>query len=217
MRRVGRALGRTLRACVVLWLGTYAAVLVWTYAWPVDRSAPMGDVIVCLSGGGDVPRSTPDGMRSRAETCGLLYRAGAAPRVLFTGGALSPDLPSSAAVMARASGVPAAAVIIEPRARSTLQNAVFSLQHLPDAARLIVVTEAYHLPRAWVSFRLMGADEVRLYASARAVANPDGPFMERHPVLRESLAIWFNIARAAVFALGGALGVPQDARVDLIA
>lgn len=217
MRRVGRALGRGLRVCAGLWLCTYAAVLVWTYAWPVDRTAPMGDVIVCLSGGGDVPRSTPDGVRSRAETCGLLYRAGAAPRVLFTGGTLSPDLPSSAAVMARASGVPEAAVILEPRARSTLQNAVFALQLVPEDARLIVVTEAFHLPRAWVSFRAMGARDVALYASARAVADPDGPVLERHPALRESLAIWFNAARLAAFAVGGALGVPRDLRVDLIA
>jgi uncharacterized SAM-binding protein YcdF (DUF218 family) len=213
MRRLGRGLGRTIRGVVALWLLTYAAVLGWTYLWPLDRPVPQGDVIVCLSGGGDVPNATPGDVPSRAETCDALFDAGAAPRVLFSGGALNARLPSSAVTMAEATDIPADAQLIEPRAESTLQNAAFTLDLVDPAARLILVTEAYHLPRAWMSFRLMGAQDVTLRASARVVANAEGRLFQRHPLLRESLAIWFNLARYAGFRVGALLGMPEEARL----
>jgi len=212
IQRFGRFLGRVLRAGIILWLLTYGAVLGWTYLWPMERALPQGDVIVCLSGGGDVPLRTPDGVPSRAETCAALFAAGAAPRVLFTGDALDPRLPSSAAVMATASDLPADVVLIEPNADSTLQNALFSIELLNADSRLILVTEAYHLPRAWMSFRLMGAQTLTLYASARVIRIDDGAFLERHPILRESLAIWFNLARFAAYIAAGWIGTDDDTR-----
>lgn len=213
MRRLGLTLGRILRAAFWLWLMTYGAVLVWTYFWPLDRAVPQGDVIVCLSGGGDVPNATPDGVRSRAEACEDLFEAGAAPVVLFSGGALQAALPSSAQTMANVTDLPASAMRIEPRAESTLQNAAFTLDLVDPDARLILVTEAYHLPRAWLSFRLMGAQNVTLRASARVVANRDGRLFQRHPLLRESLAIWFNLARYTGYRLAAFAGIPEDDRL----
>jgi uncharacterized SAM-binding protein YcdF (DUF218 family) len=213
MRRFGHGLGRLLHAAFWLWLATYAAVLAWTYLWPLDRPAPRGDVIVCLSGGGDVPGVTPEGVPSRAEACEALFEAGAAPRVLFTGGGLDDRLPSSAATMAEATGIPVSATLIEPDAESTLQNAVFTLELVAPDARLILVTEAYHLPRAWVSYRMMGAQDIALSASTRVVRNDTGGFFNRRPLLRESLAIWFNLARYTGYRVAGLLGVPETARI----
>jgi len=212
IQRFGRFLGRVIRAGIALWLLTYAAVLGWTYLWPMERALPQGDVIVCLSGGGDVPLRTPDGVPSRAETCAALFAAGAAPRVLFTGGALDPRLPSSAETMAAATDLPEDVVVIEPDAQSTLQNALFSIPLLDPDSNLILVTEAYHLPRAWMSFHLMGSKNATLYASTRVVRNENGAILERHPILRESLAIWFNLARFAAYIAAGWIGTDDDTR-----
>ena len=91
---------------------------------------------------------------NRVDRCAELYRAGLAPVILFAGGTSTFDGPSAAGQMSRyamAFGVPASAILTENRAHSTLQNALFSLPLIPNAAFLIVVTEAFHLPRSWIS------------------------------------------------------------------
>jgi len=212
MRRFGRRLGGLLRLAFVIWLTTFAAVTAWTYLWPLSPPLPEGDVIVCLSGGGDIPSATPEGMQSRAELCAALHDAGAAPVVLFTGGAIRADLPSSAETMAAATSLPPSVTLLERHAESTLQNALFSIEQIDPTARLIVVTEAYHLPRAWLSFRLMGAQDVTLRASTRVVRSDTGSFWLRNPILRESLAIWFNLGRYMAYRIGGLAGVDPATR-----
>jgi uncharacterized SAM-binding protein YcdF (DUF218 family) len=56
------------------------------------------------------------------------YERGVAPRLIMTGGA-SPNQLSEAQIMARtaeAQGIPAAAILMEPEARDTIQNACYS-------------------------------------------------------------------------------------------
>lgn len=89
-----------------------------------------------------------------------LYRMGYASNLLVTGGAVTWRV-SEAAVMrdlAVAAGVPADRIIIEDRARDTLENALFSAAMLRHRGwtEAVVVTDAYHLPRALYTFRRFG-------------------------------------------------------------
>lgn len=169
---------------------------------------PQGDVIVCL-GAGPQPDGRPGpASAARTETCASLYAAGAAPVVLFTGAGRGGV--STAEAMARQTDIPEEAQVIEPMARSTLQNALYARALVAAGDRLILVTEASHLPRSWASFRAMGARDLQLWASGR-VAQPAPAAL-----IRESLAIWFNLARYTAWRALLLLGGERDRLVPLL-
>jgi len=89
-----------------------------------------------------------------------LYQAGRVPRLLMSGG-VGRHPPAEAHLMrdlAVAAGVPEEAISIEARSRDTLENAAFSREILERHGwrRVLVVTDAYHLPRALYTFRRLG-------------------------------------------------------------
>jgi uncharacterized SAM-binding protein YcdF (DUF218 family) len=139
--------------------------------------------------------------QQRVETCVALYLAGNAPQLAFTGAASeSPigDVATQMADYARTRGVPDQAMVVEPNSESTLQNALFTLPMIDDPSSVILVSNAFHLPRSWASFKLAGAQHITLVAiPARA-----RPAWKR----RETLAIWFNLARFPVYLTAEALG-----------
>ena len=182
----------------------------------MDRPLPQGDAILCLGAGVDGAGRIDAASRARAQTCADLARAGAAPVVIFTGGPARPGAPSAAAGMAEAAaqaGLGQADVILEQSAQSTLQNALYSRALVPGHGRLILVSEAFHLPRAWASFRAMGARDLALYPSERLRHRADGrPAWAM--LARESIALWFNAGRFALWGLGGVIGIEDSARAD---
>lgn len=213
--RLKRVLGRLIGAALLLWALGLVAVGLWTFLWPMDRPMPQGDAIICLGAGVDGAGRIDAAGLKRAEACAGLARAGAAPVVIFTGGPAATGGPSAAAGMAevaQTAGVGQSLVIIEPVAQSTLQNAAFSLALLSPEARLILVSEAFHLPRAWASFRAMGAEDLALYPSERLRRGQDGA-PAWGMLLRESVAIWFNAARFAAWSLGGMMGMDAASRI----
>jgi uncharacterized SAM-binding protein YcdF (DUF218 family) len=88
---------------------------------------------------------------------------------------------------------------VEDRSRSTLQNALFSRPLLGPLAgdRVILVTDGFHLARAWASFRWAGYPQVSL-AAASAFGQPPLP-EQAWRTCRETLAWWFNLARVAAW------------------
>ena len=103
----------------------------------------------------------------------LLYRQGLAGRILVTGGSsyvlAQPEREAyNAARLALLCAVPQAALLEEPRARNTRENAVFSKLMLDSAGvadTVLVVTSAFHARRAagcfakaGVRFRLFPTD-----------------------------------------------------------
>src|SRR5260370_14591756 len=91
----------------------------------VEEPLAKSDVIVAISGD-----SGP-----RTETAVDLWKRGYAPMLLFSGAALDPDSVSSAELMKRDAirlGVPAEAILVEPAAASTEENARFTAQLIAD-------------------------------------------------------------------------------------
>jgi uncharacterized SAM-binding protein YcdF (DUF218 family) len=205
---------------LLVWSLTFGLILlVWMF-WPKNPSLPQkADAIICL--GADMSlmgweRPGPASAR-RARTCAELQRAGAAPLVVFSG--YGHGVSSAADAMARLAkehGLPSEAIILEPHARSTIQNAAFSLALLPqDTAKIIVVTDAFHIPRVWLTFRALGAPPTALYVAKMKYTTEDKPAARNYFewMLRESFAIWFNFGRVIVYALAGAAGIDKETRI----
>lgn len=104
-------------------------------------------------------------------------------------------------------GLPEDAVIEEGRAQSTLQNALFSLDLAQDKHSFIIVTEAFHLPRSWASFQWarwqldLPAMSFALVMSEPVRSDPVSGDVRWQILARESLAIWFNAARAFAYSV----------------
>lgn len=199
------------------WALGFALVAVADLSAPARAAPPPpADAIVCL--GGAMSRhgwekAGPDTMR-RALTCAELHAAGSAPVVVFTG--YGHDRLSAGEAMARLAieaGLPEAAARIETDARSTIQNAAFSQPLLPaGAVSVILVSDAYHLPRATALFRLFTPQRIVAHPARAAFSPTDQPRARSRgrEVLRESLALWSNLLRVAAYGAGRLAGVPGE-------
>lgn len=117
---------------------------------------PKADAIVVLGGGvGAVepglyyPECYP--AADRAVMAARLYHAGKAPLIIPTGGgAAQAEKP-----LLETMRVPASAILCETAARDTAENATYTLSLLKarKCKRVLVVTSAWHLPRAMMLFR----------------------------------------------------------------
>lgn len=159
-------------AVVLLWLCSLGLVSQTLWRWleaPWARkpaaAAPAADAIVVLSGG----RHPAPGVARVSEwhdpdrfLAGLdLYRAGKAPRLLFTGGAspFRPGQPPEGQRYLREAqhlGIPASAMASTPPVVNTAEEAVAIARLLPGRPRILLVTSAFHMRRAQRLFERQG-------------------------------------------------------------
>ena len=102
-------------------------------------------------------RVYPDGKPSpalewRVRKAVTLWKAGCAPRIVFTGGLgdFPPTEAEASATLAAELGVPRSDMVLEASSTSTEENARYAAAGLKGAAtmRVLVVTDAYHVFRA---------------------------------------------------------------------
>ena len=160
-------------------------------------------------------RVGPDGrpshaLRRRAEHAARLYRAGAAPYVVTTGGVgdFGPSEASVARDVLIAHGVPAHRVLVEDASTSTDENARFAKERF-GGRRVLVVTDAYHVARSERVF-------LRYYEDAHAIGT-SSPFHRVRAVgaLREvfAFAAYAGLGRLSWASRGGPLrDVPEGPR-----
>jgi uncharacterized SAM-binding protein YcdF (DUF218 family) len=121
---------------------------------PSDARCKPADAIVAISGGDTA---------ARAGEAIKLYKAGWAPRLIFSGAALDRTGASNAAAMrlqALKDGVDDAAITIDEASVDTTDNAKKIKQIIePEGlGRIILVTSPYHQRRASIEFnRMLGA------------------------------------------------------------
>ena len=155
---------------------------------PVEEY-PRADAIVVL-GGATLPPLPP---RIEVEVNGSfdrllhglrLLRAGRAPRLILSGGAVSfltgSSLPEAArmARLAAELGVEPGQLLLESRSRNTRENAVHTARLLEERGlkRVLLVTSARHMPRAAAVFRKAGVDLVPAPTDFRVVDKPFSPW-----------------------------------------
>lgn len=117
----------------------------------------VADAIIAISGG-DTSARTSEAIS--------LYKAGWAPKLIFSGAAADKTGPSNAEVMqkqALSEGIPQSAIIIEDLSTNTAENAqnTATVVQKMGLKRVILVTSAYHQRRASIEFgRRLGSDVV---------------------------------------------------------
>jgi uncharacterized SAM-binding protein YcdF (DUF218 family) len=99
-------------------------------------------------------RASP-ALARRAREGARLVRGGRAPRLVLTGGVgtYPPSEAQAAASIARELGVAEGALVLEERSTSTVENARFARELVPDARRVLIVTDGFHAVRARMLFR----------------------------------------------------------------
>jgi uncharacterized SAM-binding protein YcdF (DUF218 family) len=144
------------------------------------------DAIVVLGCALDENGGPTPALERRTRHGIALYRAGTAPLLVLSGGGHPRPEAAAMVEIARAAGVPEAALLLEDRSRNTFENAAFTVPLLAErgATRVVVVSDFYHLPRARLMFRLAGL------AVAAAAAPPRPPLRRLPPlILREAAAM----------------------------
>ncbi|MGB8259162.1 MAG: YdcF family protein [Terracidiphilus sp.] len=117
------------------------------------------DAIIVLGSPADPDGNPTPEQLSRITEAVHEYERGVAPRLILTGSAVSNRF-VEAEIMARAAhaqGVPAQAILVEPSARNTIENACFSARILRRNgwSSAEVISSPYHLPRAGLIFSAM--------------------------------------------------------------
>lgn len=148
-----------------IWLGT---TLEYQHPTLPIAALPAADAILVLGGGSGapVPPWLPEPNLSSAADryvfAAKLWHARKAPVLLFSGGSgkdLKPEA-DTAQELFLLMGVPADAVLREGKSRTTRENASFSVPLLRarGAQRVLVVSSAWHLPRALLNLHAIGPE-----------------------------------------------------------
>jgi len=168
----------------------FSALLIWAilarhFAPISNTSLNRFDAIVVLGYKADSDGNPTPTQLARVTEAVHEYELGVAPRLIVTGGAVANQF-NEAQVMARtaeAEGIPKSAILVEPAARDTQQNACFSArimkQHGWRSAE--VISSAPHLPRTAMILSRMGL-EWRTHA-----APPLSPQSAAYPVAVETV------------------------------
>lgn len=162
-----RTAGRASKRWNWLWrvgVGSAALVaLLLGWAALARKLAPAGnttqerfDTIIVLGTPADADGNPTPTQLARVTEAVHEYERGVAPRMILTGGAAHNQY-VEAAVMARtaeAQGIPASAIVVEPKAMDTIQNACFAdrIMQAHGWASAEIISSASHLPRVGMIF-----------------------------------------------------------------
>lgn len=143
---------------------------------PMDQ-VPHADVIVLLGGGMGPPRGVclyPElfGGADRVWHAARLYHAGKAPMIMPSGSAEA----GSAVALLKDLGVPASAIVVESRAKNTIENGLFTKQLMRERGytNALLVTSAFHMRRAEMIFRAVGVKSTPVAADHEATYGRQG-------------------------------------------
>jgi uncharacterized SAM-binding protein YcdF (DUF218 family) len=164
-------------AVVVGVVGTTVGLIVpgFVLEGPTEPLAS-SDAIIVISG---------DEAQSRFRDGLSLYRAGWAPRLIFSGAAWDGSSSNAETMrdMAIEAGVPSSAILVDPEGEDTYGNAI-GTRDLMVARNLhsaILVTSPYHLQRAVLTFRgVFDGTDIRIVGRSA----PDGAWRKTNWWLR---------------------------------
>jgi uncharacterized SAM-binding protein YcdF (DUF218 family) len=164
-------------AAVLLGLGLLAWAAIERKIAPVSNTAlTRFDALIVLGYPADGDGNPTPTQLARVTEAVHEYERGVAPRLIVTGAAVGNHF-VEAEVMARSAhalGVPESAILVEPQARDTIQNACYA-EHIMKArgwGSAEVVSSASHLPRAALIFGRLPL-EWRMHAAPSLSAEPD--------------------------------------------
>jgi uncharacterized SAM-binding protein YcdF (DUF218 family) len=169
-RRVRRILLIVFGAWLLL---AFIIGIVVTIYGQTDRAQP-ADVIIVLGSGLRRDLQPGPALTRRSARGAALWQAGYAPMIICSGGYATWSTARSeadgCAQVLRENGVPAEAIIIEDRSRSTEENAVYSHEIMRERGwnTALIVSDGYHLLRATWIFSVEGIT----FSTSRAAPPP---------------------------------------------
>ncbi|QDZ39702.1 YdcF family protein [Euhalothece natronophila Z-M001] len=144
--------------------------LEWQHISNENEKLPEAEAIILLGGSTQAPippRNTVEitGAGDRVLYAAHLYKQGKAPLIIATGGRISwlgndtPEATNMKQLLVEI-GVPASAVIEEPQALNTHDNAVYTQEILEEKGikQCLLVTSASHMPRSVLTFKKQEID-----------------------------------------------------------
>jgi len=152
----------------------YLSLLSLEWAYPPREEIPQDvDTIVVLSGAIQFYSWTGEHVELATDTlcrclhADKLYRRRGGCRILVTGGKVESDTPGPALAVAMRDflvqlGVKPSDILVEDNSRSTYENAVESQKLLDKlgVTRIVLITDATHMPRAVRCFRRQGLEVI---------------------------------------------------------
>ena len=121
----------------------------WLQSWGTRDRAQNADAIMIFGSGVKSDGRASLTLRARTRHAYELWERGLAPKILCTGG-VGTYPPAESIVQENLLlgwGVPASAIITEEKSTSTWENAKFGAPLLPAGAKVIAVSDTYHLWR----------------------------------------------------------------------
>ena len=185
------------RGRVGVWRGACLALAAlcgaWTAAaavldcWGKSRVARSSYEAIIVAGCSVYPDGRPSpALEWRVRKAVDLWRGRIAPKIVFTGGVgqFPPAEAEASARLAESLGVPRAAMVLEDQSASTLENARNAAARIqnPRKARVLLVTDAYHLFRARLLFS-------RYFGEVDGVGSTYGFWSRIRGAYREVLAL----------------------------
>jgi uncharacterized SAM-binding protein YcdF (DUF218 family) len=166
--------GLLVAGIAILWLfgnGWVTAAITRSLEWkylPEDET-PHASVMVLL-GGGTEPAQTPrehvevNGAGDRIIHAALLYHAGAADKIIVSGGGVNwmdgrqVSIAEEMETLLILMGVPQSAIIQQGQSANTYEDALYSAEILEDMGvdEIILITSAMHMPRSVALFEHQG-------------------------------------------------------------
>jgi uncharacterized SAM-binding protein YcdF (DUF218 family) len=157
MLSTGQERLRILRIFAIVLATAIACSCIIYFSIPMnDTQQTQFDVILVLGNPAQRDGSIAPLAESRVLEGIRQYRAGVAPRLLMTGGAVQNRFVEAQVMLqfARSQGVPASALLAEGESRNTIQNAYYSykIMQAHDWTSALVVTSPTHVRRASLIF-----------------------------------------------------------------
>ncbi len=190
-----KGLLRGVMALAAAWLLLQLSLMLAVHFYGISREpVSTADALIVLGAGVTRDGRAGPALTRRSTLGAALFAEGVAPQIVCSGGH-PPDRPNSEANACRdvllRLHVPDEAILREDRSHSTEENALHTAQLLP-AARVVVVSDSYHLLRAGILFRNHGFD-VQL-----AGVGPERSLSWQHylnSVMREALALQWQFVK----------------------
>lgn len=140
----------------------HLSLLVYIQSHAFVDSAVPSDAVLVLGTRPNTYGANPC-LVARVKQAAWLYHGGLARKIVFSGGKLGSDALSEAEVMERVAsdfGIAKEDIFLEFKSTSTYENLlfssdIFSREHLSS---VIIVSDAYHLPRAALIAKKLGLD-----------------------------------------------------------
>lgn len=190
-----KLLGRLFGVLFLIWALVIVGLVLLIEAKGRTDEAQQADVIIVLGAG--LARDGRPGyaLTRRSSHAAELWHQGYADTILCTGGQ-APDQPRSEADACRDvlmwRDVPASAIVLEDRSRSTEENAIFSrpIVEANGWEDVILVSDSYHIFRAEILFRTRGIPAMLSPVPREAMRNHDS---YTRAVTREIVALHWQV------------------------